>query len=872
MRNSSKEISSDRADLGLSWPGGRGAAVFFAVQFTGRCLCALAIALLASMWVPSVGSASLSAHLSSTPISAAPDGYMAYALSVSNDSIDTVDANLKLTIDPDLAYLGSNLSFIQFSDDSSSSSLASCDLCTQDTDCPATPVVHGFAGQQACDDCPPTPTSGVGECRPSGICTAASSQTCIAIIDSPSDPPVVEVFFGNLASGALKRGIFELQVAPDTPLSETDQNPITNQLETLLTVKAFPEGGGDPVADYETKTKTTVADGSSTPIIASLSVSPSGHDRNERARPGQSLLYKVMLTNRGAFARDLTASLTLDPQLEVEGFRATAVCTRDGDCYEQCPSNTEPPPRGCFDKGNVGHSLGADQSKTTSFPFLAVEPGQFVELRVKAKIKEGTTNTRVSSKLLVKDEKTDLTVASPEPVVICCPEKIRNETLYTPIDVCSDRIGQPCSNGDACEGDVCGMRAINGEEVADCFAQACVDACTNDDGTSKDDGTSCDGTLDEDACTVEVCQSGDCVFQTDETGTLVPLQCDFACEACDPDAGCQPATFPTACYFPPENSPCESKLNCSGSSPQCPHPSEGYLEDGADCGNGRVCRRQSSGAPLCLLPGSCGDGNLDSDEQCDDGNQQDGDCCSATCTNEGAGNSCSTGNVCDGEAQCDGSGTCQPKTTPVFKANSICETTSCSKILGVQHQANPAIGCLPFDHAKLVINELRPGHESLTLDMRDGPHVDLTAFGDPTNGSEEYTVCVYRVDDNGALAGQLDLNVSGDTKCGKKNCWQKRKSLIYHYRDKDFSHSGIGSMKLHAGPEGRSRMVLHGRNNARKHQTSLPTGGLGIAQGLDGSFEGARVQIRRNDDASCFEANISSVARSGPSFFKAKSQ
>jgi hypothetical protein len=170
------------------------------------------------------------------------------------------------------------------------------------------------------------------------------------------------------------------------------------------------------------------------------------------------------------------------------------------------------------------------------------------------------------------------------------------------------------------------------------------------------------------------------------------------------------------------------------------------------------------------------------------------------------------------------------------------------------------------------VNEIRQGHESLTLDMRDGPHVDLTAFGDPTNGSEEYTVCVYRVDDNGALAGQLDLNVSGDTKCGKKNCWQKRKSLIYHYRDKDFSHSGIGSMKLHAGPEGRSRMVLHGRNNARKHQTSLPTGGLGIAQGLDGSFEGARVQIRRNDDASCFEANISSVARSGPSFFKAKSQ
>ena len=83
MSNSSKEISSHRADLGLSWPRGRGAAVFFAVQFTGRCLCALAIALLASMWVPSVGSASVSAQLSNTPIQVAPqreDGVRSYCL------------------------------------------------------------------------------------------------------------------------------------------------------------------------------------------------------------------------------------------------------------------------------------------------------------------------------------------------------------------------------------------------------------------------------------------------------------------------------------------------------------------------------------------------------------------------------------------------------------------------------------------------------------------------------------------------------------------------------------------------------------------------------------------------------------------------
>jgi hypothetical protein len=61
-----------------------------------------------------------------------------------------------------------------------------------------------------------------------------------------------------------------------------------------------------------------------------------------------------------------------------------------------------------------------------------------------------------------------------------------------------------------------------------------------------------------------------------------------------------------------------------------------------------------------VLP-NCGDGFLDSpEEQCDDGNTDDGDCCSATCQFEFNGSSCGDGgsSECSVPDTCDGAGTC----------------------------------------------------------------------------------------------------------------------------------------------------------------------------------------------------------------------
>ncbi|HEY2774590.1 MAG TPA: hypothetical protein VGK20_11145 [Candidatus Binatia bacterium] len=60
----------------------------------------------------------------------------------------------------------------------------------------------------------------------------------------------------------------------------------------------------------------------------------------------------------------------------------------------------------------------------------------------------------------------------------------------------------------------------------------------------------------------------------------------------------------------------------------------------------------------------CGDGVLDPGEQCDDGNNRDGDCCSAFCQLVAAGSSCDDGKFCTMTDTCDGSGHCSGSRDP----------------------------------------------------------------------------------------------------------------------------------------------------------------------------------------------------------------
>jgi cysteine-rich repeat protein len=63
-------------------------------------------------------------------------------------------------------------------------------------------------------------------------------------------------------------------------------------------------------------------------------------------------------------------------------------------------------------------------------------------------------------------------------------------------------------------------------------------------------------------------------------------------------------------------------------------------------------------ALLADLGWDCGDGVLDTDEQCDDGNTLNGDCCGSTCRWEAPGAACDDGDGCIAGEACDGAGAC----------------------------------------------------------------------------------------------------------------------------------------------------------------------------------------------------------------------
>ena len=77
---------------------------------------------------------------------------------------------------------------------------------------------------------------------------------------------------------------------------------------------------------------------------------------------------------------------------------------------------------------------------------------------------------------------------------------------------------------------------------------------------------------------------------------------------------------------------------------------------------------------ICEL---CGNGVLDLGEACDDGNTNDGDCCSAACTYEAAFLSCGSGTLCDPAGVCDGSGVCVGGGPVDCDDADICTADSC---------------------------------------------------------------------------------------------------------------------------------------------------------------------------------------------------
>jgi cysteine-rich repeat protein len=211
----------------------------------------------------------------------------------------------------------------------------------------------------------------------------------------------------------------------------------------------------------------------------------------------------------------------------------------------------------------------------------------------------------------------------------------------------------------------------------------------------------------------------------------------------------------------------------------------------------------------------CGNGAVEAEEQCDDGNTLNWDGCNENC------------------------------------ARRLC--------------VSPApTGCIMANHGKLSVTERgkddkRTGKFKLEL-SGFAEDVALLDFGDPVFGTTRYDLCIYgdERDPNGNL-----VVARGFQMCGKKqsSCWKKKKEDTYVYSDPEMVWWGIRSITLQAGEAGGGRISY---TAAEGKKSEMPL--------LNSALEGdAYVDIRlMTDDGRCFGAELLDVIVNDRMRFKAR--
>ena len=212
-------------------------------------------------------------------------------------------------------------------------------------------------------------------------------------------------------------------------------------------------------------------------------------------------------------------------------------------------------------------------------------------------------------------------------------------------------------------------------------------------------------------------------------------------------------------------------------------------------------------------PAACGNGAQEPGEECDDGNVDSDDGCSATCTLE-----------------------------PCLAA--------------------PVPGCLGAAQAQLSSSEKTAGKAKLKVQWKKVTSATtLSAFGDPVTGTTRVALCLY--DDVGTLIRGFVV-ARGGQECAGKPCWKANGTKGYGYKDKDAASDGIIKIAYVSGEAEKGKADVAGANNAAKNQTALPTGVVAALSGnlhptmqlvtSDGFCLGATMTEATTDDGIQYKA------------------
>lgn len=213
----------------------------------------------------------------------------------------------------------------------------------------------------------------------------------------------------------------------------------------------------------------------------------------------------------------------------------------------------------------------------------------------------------------------------------------------------------------------------------------------------------------------------------------------------------------------------------------------------------------------------CGNGVLEGDERCDDGNTEDGDGCSSQCRIR------------------------------------LC-------------LSSPPAGCIVARRAKLAAQQKVTETKqvgSMKLALGDfAEDVARSDFGDPVFDTTRYDLCVYNQNDR--LIAQFLVD-RGFRTCGKKQkaCWGPLRDKGYRYRDSERVASGIDSLVLLGGPAGGGNVSASGRRTQKAKSLPLVTRNL-----ENNSRASLRLMI---DNGRCIAATLDDVKVAKEHRFRARS-